>query len=207
MEQCNKALTDRERNGISHFKFQKDRNSFILSNGLLRILLSAYLNLLPEELEIARHRNGKPYLLNAGDFFFNISNSGDCCIFAFSRNGEVGIDIEKIRPLKDMNELIERNFTPKEQDYINKNSAERANRFFKFWTLKESYLKAIGEGMRLTPDNLEFSLENGKFMLQSIRGVDELEEWVFNDCSFGSNYAGTLAHQGNSSLVSGIRFI
>ncbi len=207
LDPCYEALTIEGKKGASFFKFQKDRDSYVLSNGLVRILIADYLKISTEELKVSRHKKGKPYLLNDDQFFFNISNSGDCCVFAFSRNGEVGIDIERIRPLKDLDELIEKNFSPNEIIYINRNSADRSTRFFKLWTLKEAYLKAIGEGMRLTPDNLEFSCGNGEFKLQSVRGIDELGDWTFMDFSPSKDYVGTLAYKENSATVSAIRII
>lgn len=206
IKQCSNALTAAEFEHISYYKFLKDKNSYIVSRGLLRILLSCYLQTNPEELSILKHKKGKPYQKNDPSLFFNISNSGDCCIFAFSKNGEVGIDIEKIRPLNDLDELIKKNFNSKEQSYIYKNPALRLQRFFKFWTLKEAFLKAIGEGMRLVPDKLEFSSENGDFKLQSFAGVAESEDWIFSDLTYNANYKGTLAHKINSGTIKILKF-
>jgi 4'-phosphopantetheinyl transferase len=206
IKRCREALTTAEFGHISYYKFLKDQNSFIVSRGLLRILLASYLQMNPDELNFLKHRKGKPYQVHDSDLFFNISNSGDCCIFAFSKNGEVGIDIEKIRPLKDLDELIVSNFTPQEQDYINRKSSERQSRFFKFWTLKEAFLKAIGEGMRLVPDKLEFFSDNGDYKLHSFAGVVESDDWIFSDLSHDKDYKGTLAHKNNSSIIKIFKF-
>jgi 4'-phosphopantetheinyl transferase len=206
IKQCSEALTGAEFEHISYYKFLKDQNSYIVSRGLLRILLTSYLQISSDELTLLKHRKGKPYQIHDPSLFFNISNSGDCCIFAFSKNGEVGIDIEKIRPLNDLDELIERNFTPNEQIYINKNSTDRQSRFFKFWTLKESFLKAIGEGMRLVPDKIEFFSDNGDYKLHSFAGVVESDDWIFSDLSHDKDYKGTLTHKKCSATIKMFNF-
>ena len=96
--------------------------------------------------------------MNDRALFFNSSNSGGLCVFAFSRDGEVGIDIEKKRQVSNLEDLISRNFTSSEIQFIKKDPEDVLDRFFRFWTIKEGYLKAIGEGMRLTPENLEFRI-------------------------------------------------
>jgi 4'-phosphopantetheinyl transferase len=203
---CSNALSSAELEHKSYFKFPKDQHSFVVSHGLLRILLSYYLHISPDELKMVKHSKGKPYQLNDPCLFFNISNSGDCCVFAVSRNGEVGVDLEKIRPLDDLDELIRKNFSPKEQAVINRQPKERLHRFFKFWTIKEAFLKAIGEGMRLTPDLLEFSSEKGEHKLQSFAGIVESQEWLFSDYSPNTDYAGTLAHVKSSGEIKTFKF-
>jgi phosphopantetheinyl transferase len=98
--------------------------------------------------------------------------------------------------------LIEKNFSKKESEYINKNSGERLQRFFKFWTVKEAYLKAIGEGMRLTPDNIEFSVENGVYNLISVKGFFEQDEWITGNIFPHNQFMGTLTYLGTKTHIS-----
>jgi len=196
---CKAALTDKELERVSFFKFKKVQDNYIYSQGTLRLLLSKYLNIPPRELQIGRLKKGKPYSVDSPDLRFNISNSGGKILYCFSNEEELGIDLEKIRPLPDLEDLIERNFNSYEKSYITKIREEKANRFFKFWTIKEAYLKAIGVGMRLTPDKLEFSIEKEDFKLESIQGETETEEWIFKDLDCGENYRGTLVYR-NSEM-------
>jgi 4'-phosphopantetheinyl transferase len=205
-ERCLEVLTTAEFEHISYYKFEKDQNSFIVSRGLLRILLSSYVQVEADKIHILKHPKGKPYQQHDPCLVFNLSNSGDCCVFAFSRNGEVGIDIEKIRPLNDLDELIRKNFNSNEQAYINAGATLRLHRFVKFWTLKEALLKAIGEGMRLTPEKLEFSCENDAFTLRSLAGIVESDEWVFSDLAFNHAYKGSIAHKKISGPIKLFKF-
>lgn len=200
--ECLASLTDQELERISFFKFENVQNSFIISQGVLRLLLSNYLNIPPEKIRIGRHKKGKPYPVDYPNLRFNLSNSGKRVIIAFSIDEEIGIDLEHIRELSDLNELIVKNFSPNERAYINKTTSNKQYRFFKFWTIKEAYLKAIGEGMRLPPDNLEFSIENGIYKLQTIRGVFEQEDWIFEDFSLDKDYVGTLVFKNKLANIS-----
>jgi len=201
-DKCRQALTKAEVGRSGYFKFKAAQDSYVISQGGLKLLLSAYLNIPPQEVKLGRHSKGKPFSIDDPSLNFNISNSGNRVVYAFSRAGDVGIDLEYIRPLPDLDELIEKNFSKKESEYINKNSNERLQRFFKFWTVKEAYLKAIGEGMRLTPDNLEFSIENGIYNLISVKGFFEQDEWITGNIFPGEHFTGTLTYLGTNSRIS-----
>ncbi|MCP4312789.1 MAG: 4'-phosphopantetheinyl transferase superfamily protein [Bacteroidetes bacterium] len=189
-------LSDEEKGKVSFYKFEQTQLSYIVSQAVLRILLSSYLDVKPADVKIGAHKKGKPYLIHDRSVFFNISNSHDLCVFAFSCDTEVGIDIEKIRDLPDIDLLIEKNLTRRERKYLHKDPAHKLNWFFRFWTFKESYLKAIGEGMRLTPENLEFSLDDGTIRLRSVNYGFDGTEWKFMEFSREENYTGTLTYTG-----------
>ena len=208
INKCKSSLTELERNRISYYNFEQVQNNYVISQGGLRILLSSYLNIEPQKIDLRKHRKGKPFTADDNSLCFNISNSGNYCVYAFSRAGEVGIDIEELRPLPDIDELIDKNFTEKEKNYITKNEKLRDERFFRFWTIKEAYLKAIGEGMRLTPDNLEFSIENdGTFKLEAVKGIFEQEDWLFKEITPGDNHVGTVTYKGHQTKITELQLI
>ncbi len=194
-------LSDVEKDRADFYKFEQAQISYIVSQAVLRLLLSAYLGIEPAKVNTGAHKKGKPFLINEASIFFNISNSHGLCVFAFSPDAEVGIDVEKIRDLPDIDQLIEKNFTSQEQVYIQKEPEFRLSRFFQFWTFKESYLKAIGEGMRLTPENLEFSLEDGVIRLQSLNYGFDAVDWQFFGFSQEGDYTGTLTYTGNDTVI------
>ena len=194
-------LSEEEKRKVSFYKFEHTQLSYIVSQAVLRMLLAAYLELEPADVKIGTHKKGKPYLIHDRPVFFNISNSNDLCVYAFSCDAEVGIDIEKIRDLPDIDQLIEKNLTRRERSYLIKDPAQKLNWFFRFWTFKESYLKAIGEGMRLTPENLEFSLEDGTIRLRSVNYGFDGTEWQFLEFSRAGNYTGALTYTGKGILI------
>ena len=99
--------------------------------------------------------NGKP---KCDGVYFNLSHSGDMVLCVIS-DAAVGCDIEMVTdaPM----EVAERYFSDSERNYISsaETAAGKNRRFFRLWTMKESYLKTTGEGMSLSPDRVEIDLE------------------------------------------------
>jgi len=200
---CLKALGEKGRERISFFKFKQVQESYIISQGGLRLLLGYYLGIKPELIQVGRLSKGKPYSVDNPGLYFNMSNSGRRVVYAFSTDEEIGIDLERIREMSDLDELIEKNYNSYEQNYINKLADQRLYRFFKFWTIKEAYLKAIGVGMRIPPEDLEFSVQNGVYTLQSIRGEMDTDEWIFKDFELeDGEYVGTLTIKNEVASIS-----
>ncbi len=200
-------LSEKELTKVLLFEFNQARNSYIVSQGTLRMLLSGYLGIPPKLVKIGRRKKGKPYSIDDPGLYFNMSNSGKLVTIAFSRDTELGIDIEHIRPLPDLDEMIIRNFTSREIRFINGKSEERITRFFRFWTIKESYLKAIGEGMRLSPDNLEFAIEKDSIRQLAVNGIFEQENWNFSEFSTSADYVGTLTYGRENTVIKQLDFI
>ena len=195
------VLSEAELSKVHFFESKQARDTYVTSQGALRKLLSGYLNISPNLVKIGRHKKGKPFSLDDPNLYFNISNSAKLAVIAFSRDSELGIDLEQIRTLPDLDELIDRNFMPSEIKFINTKAEERQRRFFRFWTVKESYVKAIGEGMRLTPENIEFSIENTSIRLLSVKGVFEQEDWNFEEFSILADYVGTITYGKDKSII------
>ena len=100
------------------------------------------------------------------DIYFNISHSGEWVICAIS-DCELGVDVEKIQ--KNIPNWIYI-FSEAEQQMIRKwNGLERAELFYKFWTLKESYIKAVGLGLNMPMNSFSIQLLDNQIML-SARG-------------------------------------
>jgi 4'-phosphopantetheinyl transferase len=201
IEKLEGVLSESELAKMSFFNFRAARDSFVISQGVLRKLLSNYLGVSPESVRIGRKSKGKPFSMDDQELYFNISHSGKFVVFAFSRDGEVGIDIERIRSIPDLEEMIARNFTAREIRFITAKPEERMSRFFRCWTLKESYLKAIGEGMRLSPDRIEIAVESDQVRHLSVQGVFEHEEWNFKEFELAGNYVGALAYCPGSTQI------
>jgi len=201
IEGLRSLLSPEENRKASYYKFEHKQHAYIVTQAVLRILISAYLDTEPADVILVASKKGKPFLINEPSLFFNISNSHEICVYAFSRDAEVGIDIEKIRDLPDIDQLIEKNLTSREKAYFRKNPDHKLSLFFQFWTFKESYLKAIGEGMRLSPENLEFSLDDGNIRLRSVTYGFEATNWQFKGFTREGNYTGTLTYQRRDTII------
>ena len=121
---------------------------------------------------------GKPYIKNT-DIHFNISHSGDYAVCAIS-DCEVGIDIQKIE--KPNLQVAKRFFAKKEYEYILNQPDEKSKTeaFYRIWTLKESFVKAVGVGTNLPFDSFEFDMSEEKVCLKQITGGKE----VFDEISY-----------------------
>lgn len=144
------AQMDPSRKGkIDGYRFQKDKRLSLGAGILLRRALGI------RNPEIGYRDNGKPYLMDYPGIRFNLSHSGHMVMCAVS-NSEVGCDIEQIADV-DL-KMVKRFFHASEVDYIrNADPSECSDRFFRLWTLKESFLKCTGRGLSL-PLN-RFSVE------------------------------------------------
>lgn len=106
---------------------------------------------------IEKGKYGKPYLKGMEQYQYNVSNTDGMVVCAVS-DGYVGIDVEK---KKDFPQKILRKCTSSlERAYIleTEDSKLQAERFFRLWTLKESYIKMTGEGMRIPLNEVEFQI-------------------------------------------------
>jgi len=138
-------LDEREQERAARFRFEVDRERFIIAHGLLRTLLGEQLGEHPGELHIARGPYGKPYIAGS-DLSFNLSDTKDALLIAIGNGGEIGVDIETMARTVDHMAVGEHYFTPGEVRDIAA-SANAKRRFLEFWTRKEAVLKASGVGI------------------------------------------------------------
>lgn len=146
-EKAYRAVSDMRREKADGYRFEKDR-LLSLGAGVLMKYGLAVAGLSEPFPEVCFGPQGKPYLKNHPEIFFNLSHAGTHVIAAFS-DTETGCDVELLShaALK----IAEHFFTPEEQaDIASKASENEKNEcFIRYWTLKESYLKMTGEGLSL----------------------------------------------------------
>jgi 4'-phosphopantetheinyl transferase len=144
-------LSQGESERAARFRFDTHRNRFIAARGILRSLLGAYLHSPPGELRFEYGPNGKPTLatpFGESGVSFNLAHSEDLALIAVTRLGQIGVDVEQIRPVTDPDELVARFFSPRETALFQTlPSAQKNSAFFNLWTRKEAWLKATGDGI------------------------------------------------------------
>lgn len=105
---------------------------------------------------------GKPYLPDYPKIHFNISHSGNLAVCAIG-NSPLGIDAEQIRPVR--SPAVRRILAEEERQYLEHcPKSEQDLEFFRFWTLKESYVKALGTGLAFDFPSIRFSLNSGPLL-------------------------------------------
>lgn len=128
---------------------REDAYRTLLADILIRTVIYRTYNIPIEEISFACNSYGKPFLKGFSHIHFNVSHSGDWVIGALSNNSMVGVDIEKIQPLEV--DMVKSVFSTLEyHDFITKKREEQLSYFYDLWTLKESYVKALGQGLSIS---------------------------------------------------------
>tara|TARA_B100001123_G_scaffold406656_1_gene498140 strand:- start:5411 stop:5797 length:387 start_codon:yes stop_codon:yes gene_type:complete len=94
---------------------------------------------------------------------FNLSHCDGLVCLVFD-NGPIGIDVEKVRPLKDLPDVCDQVFTKKDQNYIfmTEEAETQLEKFYQLWTCKEAELKANGTGLMKNPKSMEIHFGHDK---------------------------------------------
>ena len=152
-------LSDDERARGRSFVTAPLRHRFVAGRARLRSLLGEHLGRDPRALAFAQNAFGKPRLTDHPSVHFSLSHSGDRAMLAVSDQREIGIDIERVRPLDHL-DLARRYFHPNEVAAIEgvKAPDEQLLAFFRIWTLKEAVVKAIGKGLSIPLDTFDVSI-------------------------------------------------
>ena len=147
-------ITEERRRNIEKCHRWEDKLRGLGAGLLLEYGLNIHgLSLLPEkeyrQVFLETGENGKPHLRNGENICFNLSHSGDYVAAVFATSA-VGIDVE--RPGRSGEKIAKRYFQEEEQRYLAEQRWEscREKKFTELWTRKESYVKAVGEGLRMS---------------------------------------------------------
>ncbi len=198
-------LSEDERERAARFRFEHLRYSFTCARGALRVLLGGYLGIAAAAVEFGYGSNGKPFLKSGDSIRFNASHSGDWAVFAFASGCDVGIDVEKVRPLPDMADIARNYFCRAEWEALMSLPAEeREAAFFRCWTRKEAYIKATGEGLSAPLDAFQVTLDADAPARFLHIGHDEsaAAEWTLEDLRVAPGYAAALACRGTQRRIS-----
>lgn len=149
LSQWLQTLSPDEKERAARFRFDRDRDRFIAARGIVRNILAQYLQQSPAAIPFCYGERGKPAIANSPiPLQFNLSHSQDLLLCAVSQSHRVGIDVEIIREIADLNALSHRFFHASEAAAIQ--TAEQSSQptlFLRHWTCKEAVLKAIATGL------------------------------------------------------------
>ena len=147
----------------SRFRFERDRIRFVVAHAALRQILANYLGATPAQLTFVYGQHGKPaldYPWSRHGVRFNLSHSHGLGLCAVTRAYEIGVDVERIRPLDNLEDLARRVFSARELDALRRiPESGRVVGFFNAWTRKEAFIKALGEGFSHPLRGFDVSLE------------------------------------------------
>ncbi len=200
------TLSPDERNRSARFRFERDRQRFVVARGVLRDLLGRYLQTEPGQIGFVYNRFGKPDL--APEFGnrlkFNLSHSAGLALVAIATASNVGVDLEYVRVQSDYADIARHFFSAAEVDYLTAVPSHLyAEAFFSCWTKKEAYLKACGEGLAIALNSFSVPATNDPAHTPADLCIDSNDivparRWSLYTIRPAPGYAGALAIEGSS---------
>jgi 4'-phosphopantetheinyl transferase len=186
-----------ERQKCARFRFDKDREICLVTRALLRTTLSRYSGVPPEAFRFVANEYGRPEVdepREARWLRFNLSHTTGLVACLVAREREVGVDVEDRERTGELLDVADRFFSPYEVRALRAQPmALRLDRFFLYWTLKESYIKARGMGLAIPLSQFSFELDEPRDAGIGIRFNPELRDdpdrWQFSALSFGRRHA------------------
>jgi 4'-phosphopantetheinyl transferase len=194
-------LSADEQTRADRFHFEKDRRHFIVARATLRKLLGRYLDIAAADLRFAYADHGKPQLAaeigqQLTPLRFNLAHSGGLAVYAFTLLGEIGIDLEYIKPEFTGDDVARRFFSATEIASLDQLGAdERVFAFFNCWTRKEAFIKAKGMGLSLALDQFDVALapDQEAALLRTRWDESEAGRWSLRALDIGTGYVGAMA--------------
>jgi 4'-phosphopantetheinyl transferase len=195
-------LAPAERERAARFRFPEHRAAFVAGRGVQRELLGRYTDVEPGAVAYRESAHGKLALDGAAErtgVRFNLSNSGDLALLAVAVERELGVDLEQLRPMSDAMDVARRFFSaPENEVFTALDETVREAAFFRCWTRKEAYIKAVGEGLSMPLDRFDVAFAPGEeARLLATRGdPEEAARWTLVGLEPGPGYVGALAAEG-----------
>jgi 4'-phosphopantetheinyl transferase len=199
LERLARLLSGDEQERAARFRLAPVREQFVVARACLRSLLGGYLGVEPGRVVFSLGPQGKPRLASPAPsppLFFNLSHSHGLALVALALVGEVGVDVEQLRPQTNNLELAERFFSPPEAAALRALPAwQREEAFFHVWTRKEAFMKATGFGLSHGLERSEMSVRPGEAArLLRLDGQEApAARWSLQDLAPAPGYVGALA--------------
>ena len=156
------SLTSDEITRANRFRFDEGRRRFVVGRGILRSILAGYVGTKPQEIRFQYGPQGKPSLekkYESTGLYFNLAHTRDLAVCACTRQCEIGVDVEHIHPVDEIDRIARRIFS--EGDYLAWNHLPdelRLTAFYRCWTQKEALIKAMGLGLSQPMSQLSVSM-------------------------------------------------
>jgi 4'-phosphopantetheinyl transferase len=159
---CWDVLSADERQRHERLRVESSRQQYLVSHAFLRLTLSRYASVTPEEWTFTTNRHGRPEIARpsgGAPLRFNLSHTHGLVVCGVTLQRDLGVDVEEIRGRPRHVDIARRFFAPAEvAALLATPSDQQSRRFFEYWTLKESYIKARGLGLSLPLRQFAFDL-------------------------------------------------
>lgn len=190
-------LSGEERARAARFRFDRDRHRWLGAHVAMRRILAGHLGVAPEAIRYALGPRGKPALAEPRDttLAFNLSDSDDQALLALTQGTPLGVDLEHVRPLDDLDGVARSHFAPEERRALFAlPEAERLDGFYRLWTRKEAFIKAVGTGLGFGLERFAVTLEPVRPRLLHVDGdTAAADRWCIVDIAIEGPFIGALA--------------
>lgn len=162
LERYKTLLTPDELERQQRYRFAKDQHDALITRAFIRDVLSHYAEVNPCDWRFVKGEKDKPEIANAPlPLRFNLSHTHNLIACAVTLNHDVGLDVEYLPRNNDILAIADRYFSPSEvEELFSLPDEQQRSRFFDYWTLKESYIKACGLGLAIPLDHFSFHIGN-----------------------------------------------
>lgn len=198
LDQYRGWLTPQESERGERFIFDRVRVQYLITRGLVRWVLSSYCDVEPHQWLFEQGSHGKPTVSEprANRYVFNLSHTEGLIVCGVRARGELGVDVEYLgRKKKSFGELARRFFAMAEADWFEQSPAAlRSEAFFRIWTLKEAYIKAVGKGLAIPLDSFELiPPDRGQPVIRFTNNIDINIPWSFGQLRLGELHQVAIA--------------
>ena len=179
-----KLLTKEEKARQGRFHFERHRRQYLVTRALVRTTLSRYTGVEPRDWRFSTNEYGRPEISAPGGLpllRFNLSHTDGLIACAVVLKWDIGVDVEDMKRKGQTVEIAERFFSPMEVKDLRMLESGKRGRFFDYWTLKESYIKARGKGLSIPLEQFSFHISD-KRPLRIFFGPrikDDPSQWQF----------------------------
>ena len=196
-------LSADEKARSERFRFPKDRDRFVVCRAALRDILGARLGVSPAEICFDYGEYGRPTLRgNTGDSgpHFNVAHCRGLGCVAVARDRNVGVDVEAVRRLNDLDLMIRKTLAPSEQRHIaGLPASDRLRTYFRYWTLKEALLKVVGVGLQCPLREIELDLSIKERIVRLPDNLPTGGRILLQELELDGDYCGALATESAES--------
>ena len=179
----------------------RHRRRYTIAHGALRAILAGYGKGDPLALEFGTGPRGKPFLAQHPELSFNLSHSAQLALIAVGAR-DLGIDLEKMRPLESQRDIARRHFAPGEFAALEGLPAnDQRVAFYRCWTRKESYAKATGGDLSVALGGFDTMLSSGPADLPALGAPRDASGWNLYELLPADGYVGAVAIDGSVSRL------
>ncbi len=169
---------------LNNFVFSEHRHQYLISRALVRTLLGNYLDMPPKEIRFKQNSYGRPEIAIdcAKKIRFNLSHTKNLIAFTLILDNDIGIDAEVMDRNATLISIADKFLSKEELKHLHVlNKEQRFDRLYRLWTLKESFIKAIGKGLSIPLDKFWFRFSaSGEITINFHPSLQEFEdEWMF----------------------------